>query len=402
MPTWSGFFGLPAPQGPQYGPLPADTQDSSMTPETDYWSQPSVGGMPLHRFATMTGLLANAISPNSIGGRMGQAAAGMAGNYGDVALHGEQQMRQQMKMAAAKAEQERQRQQALRGFFGSRQPTQSGGFGVRERQPQAPGAQPSMFGVPPVTTNLEGFGAAPSPTSQYDPAAIAELSGLMNDPEGFKAVMAQLKYGGQLPNTQESYETNRNMALANSPAVGGLVPNRMTNVTIDKGVPTMKFGQPSSPGEVEAQAITEQGGGPGARLQALRSQSETPVTLANNLNEMQQRIQSRRMELFGGVNSSGMRIPGLSTIPTDDMIGLINMAESAEGVNERLSGARGQTQTPLFGDLLPNDAMIRQINQGLLQRLRRQPSRDEIVREWAKILIGRRNRQQPSLAPVQE
>lgn len=276
MPRWSGFFGTPAPQDPQLGPLPAGTQGSSMTPETDYWNQPSVGGMPLHRFATMTGLLANAISPNSMGGRMGRAAAGMAGQYGNVALHSEQATRQQMMMAAAKAEQERQRQQELEMFLGRGRQPQAGGFGVRERQPEAPGAQPSLLGVPPVTTNLEGFGESSPAMPRRSTADIATLSRL-TDPDAFKAITRQWEWGGELPNTEESYLTGRNMALANNPAVGGLVPNRMTNVTIDKGVPTIKFGQPSSPGEVEAQAITEQGGGPGARLQALRSQSETPA-----------------------------------------------------------------------------------------------------------------------------
>lgn len=156
-----------------------------------------MGGIPLHRFTTIAGLLANALDPNGLGGRLGRSAAELSSNYGDMAMRGEQSIRLQRMLALSKAAQERQRLRELSGFLSRVQQPQSSGFRVREGQPEAPGAARSAFGVPPVMTSLEGFDIARGPAPQISLADLAELSGLV-DPAGFKAIAEQLERSGQL------------------------------------------------------------------------------------------------------------------------------------------------------------------------------------------------------------
>lgn len=62
---------------------PAAQSDFNQQPKKtgmyDYWGTPVVGKMPLDRFVQLTGMAANAIAPDSPGGRLGAGLAGIGG-----------------------------------------------------------------------------------------------------------------------------------------------------------------------------------------------------------------------------------------------------------------------------------------------------------------------------------
>jgi hypothetical protein len=453
------FPAMPRPRAPVQSPQRRG-QVSFPTPQdvgAMQWEAAPPGGVDaeptglfggnMNKFATLAGLAAYALSPNTAGGRMGSLAA-------SYAMQQEQERRydeavRQQEEQQQRGEQERARQ--IGGLFESLAP-RHGRLSLQEGPPEAPGYSGGV--APPVTTSLQGV-EEPGSRPRITPSQTAQLFGLLGEKTG-AAVLDQFRLAGQAPAEEELQAALTYQNLAD-PRFQALRAGRTLDASITKGQPTFSLTQPATPGAVEAQAITEQYGSPQARLDALRQQSrpfltpaqqaedalrrehgdralldrlhpptmggveagairdlnlpptetlraargqaETPVALADQVNQIQQRIQSRRTELFGGVSATGMRIPGLNNVPLDDMIGLVNMAEQGNTLNERLSGERGTTASPLFGDLLPNRDMLRQINQGLRQRLQRDPTRDEVVREWAKILIGRRNRS-TGAAPV--
>jgi len=277
-PYGTTLFGLAGGQQPG-APM------ASLTPETDYWNQPVMGGIPLHRFVSLAGTLAAALDPQrsiggiqvgGFGGRLGGALAGMADQSANTLLHSEQGIRQQQMKMAAEAAQERQQQVALNGLLSRFQP-RGGGFGVQEGQPEAPGATSSAFGAPPVTTNLEGVNRPPTypRLSAMDVAGIASLMGTHAKP-----VLDYYTNAGQLVSPMD-LETNRNLSLATDPRVMAMTPNALTTVTTEKGVPTVKRMQPENDYQVLAWAA-QNAGSPMAQqiLNTLRFYRETPAQSA--------------------------------------------------------------------------------------------------------------------------
>lgn len=156
-----------------------------------------------------------------------------------------------------------------------------------------------------------------------------------------------------------------------------------------------------TPGEVEARAVEEMNLPPKDRLHTLRRQTETSVTLAQSLNDINRGIEAEKTRLWGGVNSSGMRIQGMNDIPVQDMIGLIRHGEQAKLLEERLASEQGRLpQVGLHSDILPTTAQLSQIEEGLSSRLKRDATPNEVIREYAKWLLANRKRTEPSLTPT--
>ena len=147
----------------------------------------------MNQFATIAGLAAQAISPNSWGGRLGGNVAGLAMRDEQMAAPYNRLMFQSR--LAARAEQERRRK--LEGLLG-RLGTPTSRFSLQEGEPTAPGAEPSAFGVSPVTTSLTGVDRSES--SPMSSADVAELVGLLG-PQGAKAFMEQSARYGHVPLT---------------------------------------------------------------------------------------------------------------------------------------------------------------------------------------------------------
>jgi len=148
---------------------------------------------PVNQFATIAGLAAQAISPNTWGGRLGGNVAGLAMRNEQMAAPYNQLLFQSR--LAARAEQARQRK--LQGLLG-RLGTPTSRLSVQGDEPQAPGAEPSAFGVPPVTTSLvEGERTGYPEITPEDYAGFTELLG----PQGAQGMMGLLARTGRVPLT---------------------------------------------------------------------------------------------------------------------------------------------------------------------------------------------------------
>ena len=150
------------------------------------------GSSGVNEFAQLAGLAAQAISPNSWGGRLGRNMASLAMRNQNRA-DPYNQMLFQSRMAARG---ERERQKQLEGVFNRLKPTTR--MGVGYGTPVAPGASPSAFGVPPVTTSLEE-----QEQTSHTPASMADIASLVGilGPQGAKALMEQSARFGNIPLT---------------------------------------------------------------------------------------------------------------------------------------------------------------------------------------------------------
>lgn len=129
-------------------------------------------------------------------------------------------------------------------------------------------------------------------------------------------------------------------------------------------------------------------------------EAEKPERLAQLVAEYDRLAETQKTRLFGGVNANGLRIEGMNNIPVGDMIGLIRNAERAKMFEERLAAAEGRApQEGMHSDILPDDAMLAQIKQGISSRIGREASPAQVIQEWAKILIERRNRKTEDVRP---
>jgi hypothetical protein len=197
------------------GALEVDPNAQGLTPNLDYWNTPIIGNMPLSRFATIAGTIANALAPNSFGGRLGRSAAGMAAPVEALNLQRENQFDIGRRVAQMKAAREAEKQRRLGGLFERLQP-QRGGFRVFDTE-QGPGA----YGPGRVGTSLEGVDM-PGGYPQVGPRDIGELYGLLPK-EGAEAVLEHLRNVGQLL-SQEEAATRRALATAQNPELRGLIP----------------------------------------------------------------------------------------------------------------------------------------------------------------------------------
>ena len=159
--------------------------------------QTPLGTSPANQFAALAGLTAEAISPNTWGGRLGRNVAGYAmRNEARADPYNQLLFRSRL---AARGEQERQRKlQGLVGRLGGGAPRQS--LSVQEAEPMAPGASPSAFGVSPVTTSLVGVERQDASSQGFSSTDVAELVGLLG-PQGAQAFMEQSARFGHVPMT---------------------------------------------------------------------------------------------------------------------------------------------------------------------------------------------------------
>ena len=146
-----------------------------------------------------------------------------------------------------------------------------------------------------------------------------------------------------------------------------------------------------TPGETEARAIAAMNLTPEKTLEALRRQSETSVTLANDLQGALGTYHKAHEQIFGGV-SNGIRIPGMAG-SVQDFTRLMGLATNADAIEGRLANAQGREKQDLFTGVLPSDAELKQVRDGVSGRLGRQATYQETLHEWAKILVGRQARQ---------
>ena len=153
-----------------------------------YEQAPGTSGV--NQFAQLAGLAAQAIDPKSWGGRLGANMAGLAMRNQNRA-DPYNQMLFQSRMAARG---ERERQKQLEGVF-KRIDTPTTRMGVGYGTPVAPGASPSAFGVPPVTTSLgEQEQVSYSPASMADLFALSQFGG-----KGMVPLIKMMQARGQVP-----------------------------------------------------------------------------------------------------------------------------------------------------------------------------------------------------------
>jgi len=155
------------------------------------------GSSSMNQFSTLAGLAAQAISPNSWGGRLGGNVAGLAMRNEQMAAPYNQLMFQSR--LAARSEQARQRR--LQGLLG-RLGTPMSRLSVQEGEPTAFGAEPSAFGapMPRVTTSLvEGERTGYPEITPEDYAGLTELLG----PQGAQGMVGLFARTGRIPLTPE-------------------------------------------------------------------------------------------------------------------------------------------------------------------------------------------------------
>ena len=166
--------------------LPEDQLDD-LEQMSGYEQAPGTSGV--NQFAQLAGLAAQAIAPKSWGGRLGANMAGLAMRNQNRADPYNQLLFQSR--MAARAEQGRQKQ--LEGVLDRLKPTTR--MGVGYGTPVAPGASPSAFGVPPVTTSLEE-----QEQISYLPASMADLFALSQfGGKGMVPLIKMMQARGQVP-----------------------------------------------------------------------------------------------------------------------------------------------------------------------------------------------------------
>jgi len=177
----------------------------------------ATSGFNPNKFATLAGLAAYAISPDTAGGRLG----GVAASYG---MQQEQQRRYDEALRQQQAQQAQDKQDRSRRLGGllSRLQTPVGAYSPQEPTSGTPGYEdPGTLGVPPVGFNVEGIGAgARPPLSATDTAELISLFG---------------PQAAQMLNYFEGTGQLAGKPVGGAPGYGLL--NRTTGAPIGSGVP---------------------------------------------------------------------------------------------------------------------------------------------------------------------
>lgn len=194
---------------------PAEMTPHEAQPEAP---QPSIFGMTPNRFATFAGLAANALSPDSFGGRLGASMA----NMGLQQQAAQEHQSWYNELARRKAIYERQKQQQVQEILDRRQSV-AGPMTPVTRPIAAPVRSP--YGSAEVSMSIEEAPPAPASAPQrgYTGGELAQLIGGLGV-EGFNALMKQGGYGGLFP-TAESAATERAFQTMKSLRGQGLVPD---------------------------------------------------------------------------------------------------------------------------------------------------------------------------------
>lgn len=201
-----------SPMRPQ---VVAGPDETGLTPTMDYWNTPVFQGMPLSRFVTAAGLFANALAPNSFGGRLGRSLAGMAAPVESLNLQRESLLDFAKRRSQAEAAQAQEKQRRLGGLLEGLQP-QRGGYRVFGAE-----SAPGTYGPNRVGTSLEGADL-PDVYPQASSQTIADIYSLLPK-EGAEALMGHLRNMRQLPSEADA-STRRALEAAQNPELQGLIP----------------------------------------------------------------------------------------------------------------------------------------------------------------------------------